>query len=203
MNAPEQLDFYFDIGSPYSYLSAHRVEAFGERLGLEVQWVPFLLGGVFQAVGNDMPARIKPKGDWLFRDVTMQAKRQGVPFRMSSHFPINSIRPQRALVAAGRLHGQAGIRGLAMPLFDAYWAEDRDVSKPEELVAVANRAGLNGEMIAEMCGDPEVKQELIDITAAAVERGAFGAPTFVIRDQLFWGNDRFDLMEWYLRDFRR
>lgn len=194
-----QVELFFDVGSPYSYLAATQVAGLEERTGVEVRFRPFLLGGVFKESGNEMPARVASKARWMLGDLSRWAARYGVPFRMSSHFPINTLTAQRALTAAERLFGEDAMERLAMGLFRAIWVEDRDVSSGDELAFAVNAAGLDAKALGAAIGDPAVKDDLRRATAEAVERGAFGAPTFFVGDAMFWGNDRLPLLEDHLR----
>lgn len=194
-----RVELFFDVGSPYSYLAATQVPALRERTGARVSFRPFLLGGVFKEVGNAPPGGLAPKARWMLSDLTRWAARYGVPFRMSSHFPTNTLGAQRALLAAERLFGEEAMERLAMALFAAMWAEDRDLGSGEELARCAAEAGIDGAALAEAVGDPAVKEALKATTAEAVRRGAFGAPTFFVGDAMFWGNDRLPLLEDELR----
>jgi 2-hydroxychromene-2-carboxylate isomerase len=193
--SPETVEFFFDVGSPYSYLAAARIDSLRSKTGAHVVWRPFLLGGVFKASGNDMPARVAAKARWMLTDLSAWARHCGVPFKMSSRFPLVTILPQRALVAAGRVAGPEALEKLAMALFAAYWAEDRDVSKAEVVSAVADSVGLDGPALVAAAQEPAVKDELRATTDEAVARGAFGAPTFFVGERMYWGNDRIELLE--------
>lgn len=180
------LDFYYDIASPFSYLAAARITPVAEASGVTVRWRPFLLGGVFQAAGNRMPAAVPARGRYMFTDLDRWSKKLGVPFRFSSSFPHNSLLAMRALTAA-----EEGERvALSLALFRAAWVEDRDVSKPD---VVGEALGGRGPALIEASGDPAVKERLRVTTQAAIDAGAFGAPSFVVGDALYFGNDR---LEW-------
>lgn len=195
------IEFFFDVGSPYSYLAATQVDAVGERAGAEVRWRPFLLGGVFKESGNDMPARVAAKARWMLADLGRWAEAYGVPFRFASRFPLNTLQAQRALTAAAQRWPES-LRPFALSLFRAYWVDDRDVSRPDEIGAAAEGAGLDGDAVLAAAQEQEVKDLLRSWTSEAVERGAFGAPTFFVGEEMYWGNDRLDLMERNLRAVR-
>lgn len=182
------IEYFFDIGSPYSYLASTQIEQLEEETGVPVEWRPFLLGGVFQATGNAAPARIEEKAQYMLQDLNRWANRYDVDFRMSPHFPINSLLTQRALVAAGRL--DEAVEDLAKELYRRYWVENVDVSEAGAVASAAEEVGLDGEEIVAMTQDQGVKDELRENSDEAVERGAFGAPTFFVEDEMFWGNDR-------------
>ena len=185
------IDFFYDIGSPYSYLAATQVPRLAERTGAAVVWRPFLLGGVFKAAGNDMPARVPAKARWMLEDLSRWAKHYGVPFVFPPFFPPNTVRAMRACVAASR-HGR--VAEVSLALFRAYWCEGHDPSGEAAIRAAAEGAGLDGGALFAATDDPAVKDGLRAATEEAVARGAFGAPSFFVGDALFWGNDRIELL---------
>ncbi|MCS6797915.1 MAG: 2-hydroxychromene-2-carboxylate isomerase [Myxococcota bacterium] len=187
------IEFFFDVGSPYSYLAATQMERVGARAGLPVRWRPFLLGGVFRATGNEMPARVPAKARYMIDDLTRWARHYGVPLRIPSRFPVVTLRPQRALVHVETTAPHA-LATAAMELFRAYWAEDLDPTSDAVLARAADVAGLpRDELLAAIEAQP-VKDALRATTEEAVARGAFGAPTMFVGDAMFWGNDRLELL---------
>ncbi|MCA9600505.1 MAG: 2-hydroxychromene-2-carboxylate isomerase [Polyangiales bacterium] len=197
-NAEPVVEFFFDVGSPYSYLAAtqlHTLEGFSSA---KVRWRPFLVGGVFKAAGNDMPARVPAKAKYMLADLQTWAKEYGVELNFPASFPPNTLKAQRALTAAARI-GEDSVRRFALGLFRAYWVEGRDVSDAAVLGDVAAHAGLDAPAILASLDNPEIKDALRRETEEAVERGAFGAPTFFIGDRMFWGNDRLQFVEAHLR----
>ena len=201
MSEKPVIEFFFDVGSPYSYLAATQIDALGERVGAEVRWRPFLLGGVFKETGNTLPASVNAKQRYMVGDLLRWAKHYEQPFNFPSRFPLNTIKAQRALVAVARSEpGKVG--PFALALFRAYWVDDADVSQPEVVAEVASSCGLDGAAIAAATDDPEVKDLLRSWTGEAVERGAFGAPSIFVGDELYWGNDRLELLERNLTDDR-
>ena len=189
------IEFFFDIGSPYSYLAATQVGAVAERTRTAVSWRPFLLGAVFKASGNEMPARIAAKARWMLEDLRGWSRLYGVPFQMASRFPLNTLRTQRALCALALIAGEQAVPAYALALFQAYWVDDRDVSADAELAALANAAGLDGAAIVAAIDAQPTKDALRAHTENAVARGSFGAPTFFYGDAMFWGHDRLPLIE--------
>ena len=190
MTAPS-IEFFWDSASPYTYLAATQIEALAARHGATVQWKPFLLGKAFEASGNKAPATIPAKGKYMFRDLALWAKHYGVPFRFPSVFPVASLTSLR--IACGLPPEQVGHWALAV--MTGYWTQDQDIGQPDVLKAVARSLGLDPEATLALAQDPAVKDRLKANTDEAVARGVFGAPTFFIGKQMFWGNDRFVLME--------
>lgn len=186
------IEFFWDAASPYTYLASTRIEALASRVGARLEWKPFLLGKVFQATENRMPASVPAKGKYLFKDVQLWARYYEVPFSFPKVFPLNSLLPQRVACAASN----AG-RGsdFAKAVMRAYWGEGKDIGQPEVIKAVCATLDLDGETLLKQAGESSAKDLLRAYTEDATQRGAFGAPTFFVGQQMFWGNDRLQLME--------
>ena len=183
-----KLEFFFDYVSSYSYLADHRLRALD--LG-EIHYRPMFLGGVMQATGNKPPATVPAKGAYLMRDLKRWAGHYDVPFRMNSVFPQNTIKVLRlALVAQAR----GSFPDLHPRLFSAMYAEDLDLTQDDVLAGLLESAGLDAADYLSAITDPAVKAQLKENTEEAVERGAFGAPTFFVGEEMFFGNDRFDFI---------
>jgi len=194
----ERVEFFFDLASPVSYLASTQLEGFSERTGAEVQWRPFLLGGVFKATGNRSPiyTEVANKRAYIDADLPAWAEHYGVPFRFPSVFPTNSLTAMRGAIAAQRL---GRLLEYARAGFRAHFADDEDLADIAVLERIAEHAGIDRAEFLALIEDPEVKQALKAATDEAVARGAFGAPTFFWRDCMFFGNDRLGLLEATLR----
>jgi 2-hydroxychromene-2-carboxylate isomerase len=192
----QTIEFYWDAASTYSYLAATQIERFAAEHGATVVWKPFLLGKAFEATGNKMPASVPAKAKYLFKDVGLWAKHYRVPFAMPRVFPLHSVLALRVCIAAARA---TGTQQFTLALLKAYWAEGQDVSQPETVAALLTAHGLDAPKIMEAATSPEVKDALKANTEEAVARGVFGAPTFFINGQMFWGNDRLPLMAAFLK----
>ena len=189
-----RLEFFFDYGSPYSYLADSRLPALAERTGAEVRYRPMLLGGVFKATGNSSPVANPCEAKRAYAGLELQrwVARLGVPFSGNSHFPINTLLLMRTAVAAQ----QAGsFEPFHRAIYPAFWAEGENLGEPEVVARVLEKAGLDAPALLEGAGDAAVKAELRANTDEAVARGAFGAPTFFVGDEMFFGNDRLDFVE--------
>lgn len=189
-----QLEFYFDYGSPYSYLADSQLGALAKRTGAQVAYRPMLLGGVFKATGNHSPGleSIENKRRYNAVDLRRWVDHYGVEFQPNPFFPINTLPLMRACVAAQR---DGVFETFHAAVYPAFWAEGRDMGDPEVVARVLEKAGLDPVPILERASDPEVKQELRATTDAAVERGVFGAPTFFIDDEIFFGADHLPFIE--------
>jgi len=188
------IEFFWDAASPYTYLAATQIDALAQRCGGSLQWRPFLVGKAFEATGNRAPAMIPAKGKYLFKDLRLWAKHYGVPLFFPRVFPVNSLMAQR--IACALPPEQVG--DWAKAVMTAYWTKDVDISQAEVLKGIAASIGLDDDALLAATQDPAVKDRLRANTDEAVERGAFGAPTFYVGEQMFWGNDRLVLMEEYL-----
>jgi 2-hydroxychromene-2-carboxylate isomerase len=191
----QQVEFFWDPASPYTYLAGTQIETIAARHGASLLWKPFVLGKVFEATGNCAPATIPAKGKHLFQDIQRWAALYGVPLRFPKIFPINSIAALRAGCAANAF-GRGG--DFAQAVMRAYWAEDADIAQPEVLVAIASGIGLGGAALLAQTQEQAIKDQLRANTDEAVKRGAFGAPTFYVDGEMFWGNDRLVLLERFL-----
>jgi 2-hydroxychromene-2-carboxylate isomerase len=187
-----ELEFFFDYGSPFSYLADSQLKGLAERTGARVIYRPMLLGGVFKETGNSSPITIEAKRKYLNADLERWAKHYGVPPLHNQHFPINTIRLMRGAVAAERLGVFAAYHRA---VYDAFWREGLNLDDAVVVRGVLERAGLDAERIAAVSEEHAVKDALRVTTEAAVARGAFGAPTFFVGEQMFWGNDRLMFVE--------
>jgi 2-hydroxychromene-2-carboxylate isomerase len=186
------IDFYFDIGSPYSYLCATQIDGVAAKHGHKVSWRPFLLGAVFKASGNEMPARIPTKAKWMLGDLSHWAEVYQVPFHFPAIFPANSLRAMRACCFA---ETKGRLRELAMSLFSAYWTRGVDPSSDAGLRQAAASSGLDGAQLIEAIDTQAIKDKLRANTETAIAAGAFGAPTMIFDGQLLWGNDRLVVLD--------
>ena len=193
------VDFLFDYGSPAAYLAWTQLGKLAADTGATVVMKPMLLGGVFQATGNRAPITVPAKGSYLFKDLNRFAKAYGVPLAMNPHFPINTITLMRIDVALS-LAGDARLDAYRSAVFNAVWAEQKNMGDPATVAAVLAPAGFKPDELVEMAADPRVKETLKTWTQEAVDRGVFGAPTFFGGDEMFWGQDRLDFVRSALTD---
>lgn len=191
-----QVDFYYDFVSPYAYLASTQIEEICKRHGASVRSKPFLLGAVFQATGNSSPITNPAKAAYMTKDLDRWRAFYGIEGGMPSNFPINTVKSLRAALAADQQGAQVP---FAHAMYRAYWVDDRDISDDAVIADVADGVGLDGAAIVAATAAGAIKQQLRDNTEAAVAAGAFGAPCFVYRGELYWGNDRLQLLEWALQ----
>ncbi len=188
-----QLAFYFDFGSPASYLAWTQLPQIAADTGAQVAWRPMLLGGVFKATGNSPPISVPAKGRWMLGDLARWAQRYGAPFVFNPAFPVNTLTLMR--IAAGVQMRQPALFGAyTAAVFKALWEQQRNLGDAAVLAATLAEAGLDAAALIALAADAEVKAALVAATEEAVARGVFGAPTIFVGDQMFFGQDRLDFV---------
>ncbi len=187
----KQFDFYFDFGSLASYLAHTQLANICAATGASVQLMPMLLGGVFKATGNASPMSVPAKGRYLFVDMKRYADGYGVPLEMNSHFPIITTTLMRGATVL-QMRGDANLQKYLDAVFRAIWVDGLDMNDPAIVGQVLSGAGFDAEAVDAMANEQVTKDELKAVTVRAVERGVFGAPTFFVGDQMFWGQDRIE-----------
>jgi 2-hydroxychromene-2-carboxylate isomerase len=194
------LEFWYEFGSTYSYPTAMRIEPMAEEAGVAVRWRPFLLGPIFKEYGwNDSRFNIyEAKGRYMWRDLTRICEGEGLPLKLPPvHFPQNGLKAAR-LALVGESEGWTP--PFTRAVFMANYAEQRDISDDETLRAILAELGVDAEAALAEANALPVKDRLKQQTEEAAKRGIFGAPSFTIGDELFWGNDRLEVaLEWAKR----
>ena len=192
------VEFLYDFGSPTVYLAATQLPILADRVGATIDWQPILLGGVFKSTGNQSPAVITAKAAYMNDDLQRFSKHYGVPFNWTPHFPINTLALMRGAVAyqddpvASSTYRDA--------IFMAIWVEGLNLNELDVIGQVLTDAGLDPEELMKRIGQQTVKDQLIANTEQAVNRGVFGAPTFFVGEQMFFGQDRLDFVIEALRE---
>ena len=186
------VDFFYDFGSTTVYLAATQLPSIAGSVGATIDWRPMLLGGVFKSTGNQSPAVIAVKAAYMNDDLQRFANRYGVPFRFNPHFPINTLALMRGAVA---YQADAVVSSTYRDaIFTASWVEVQNLNEPDVIGQVLTDAGLDPAELMDRIGQQTVKDQLIATTEQAVDRGVFGAPTFFVGDQMFFGQDRLDFV---------
>jgi 2-hydroxychromene-2-carboxylate isomerase len=186
------VEFFYDFGSPTVYLAATQLPAIAAAVGATIDWRPMLLGGVFKSTGNQSPVVVPAKAAYMNNDLERFAKRYGVPFSFNPHFPINTLALMRGAVAyQDDVVASSTYRDA---IFMAIWVEARNLNEPDVIGQVLSDAGLDPAELMNRIGQQTVKDQLIANTEEAVNRGVFGAPTFFVGEQMFFGQDRLDFV---------
>ncbi|MBN9593139.1 MAG: 2-hydroxychromene-2-carboxylate isomerase [Alphaproteobacteria bacterium] len=191
MAAPE-ITFWYEFASTYSYPAAMRVERLAARAGMALTWRPFLLAPIFGAQGwNDSPFNIYPaKGRYMWRDLERICDAEGLPLKTPPHrFPQNGLKAARIALA---LASKRRTGEFTRAVYTANFAEQRDIADDATLAGILTGMGLNATAITEAANTPENKQALKQQTDDAIACGIFGAPSFTVGSELFWGNDRLE-----------
>ena len=187
------VEFFFDVGSPTAYLAWTQLPNIAENAGARLIWKPMLLGGVFQATGNASPANVPAKGSYMNADLARFAKRYRVPFRHNPAFPINTLMLMRGATGV-QMRMPERFQDYLRGVFKALWIAAMNLNEPALTERALRDAGFDPAEIMALAGDPEVKARLRATTDEAVARGAFGAPTMFVGDEMFFGQDRLDFV---------
>jgi len=186
------VEFWFEFGSNYSYLSVMRIEKEARRRQVRIIWRPFLLGPIFHALGFETSPFIlqKEKGAYMQRDMARLCRKYGLaPWRMPSVFPRLGVLPSRIVLLGAE---QPWVGAFSRRVMDLNFALDQDINHPEQIAPILNELGLSSSEILAQAQSDSVKTRLREQTDEARARGIFGAPTFFVGAEMFWGNDRLD-----------
>lgn len=186
-------EFFYDYTSPTAYIGDYAARAVAQRTGAEMVYRPMFLGGVMQATGNQPPGMVAAKGKYMGADVPRCAARYGLSFAFNPSFPLKTLPILRASL---------GLEGEELAKFrDACWTHiwgadgPKNLGDAEEIRALCEKVGLDADRVLAMGKDDGLKTKLLANTQEAIERGAFGAPTYFVGDEMFFGHDRLDYVE--------
>ena len=194
----KRVEFFFDVGSPTTYLAWTQLPALCARAGAELVYRPMLLGGVFQATGNASPAAVPAKGRYMDADMARYARRYGVPLAMNPFFPINTLTLMRGATGA-QLRAPDRFEAYLGAVFDAMWVAPQNLNDPATAAQALTAAGFDPAEVMAWVNDAEVKSALRATTEEAVTRGVFGAPTMFVGGEMFFGQDRLEFVRETLR----
>ena len=193
-----QVEFYYDLVSPYSYLAYTQLDRVCGEYEAELILRPMLLGAVHKMSGNRAPIEVEAKSRYQWRDIHRWAEHYGVPLQFPEPFPFRTLKTLRAAMYCS---GRGELEAFTREAFALYWQEGGapkgldEVDEDGPLAEVARRIGADPEEVLEGAAAPENKQALKDTTEEAVEKGVFGAPAFFVDGEMFWGNDRLHFVE--------
>ncbi|VWX59218.1 2-hydroxychromene-2-carboxylate isomerase [Sphingorhabdus sp. 109] len=200
------VEFYFDLSSPWTCLAFHNIQPIIEDNGAEIIWKPFLVGGVFNAVNQDVyAARENPdnrKFVHSFRVLKDWATLAGLPMNFpSEHHPVKSVHAMRLCCALEE--DQAALHKFATAAFNAYYGDQRNLDDPDVLIAIANEVGLDGAALAAQTQEQAIKNRLRANTEEAIARGAYGSPSMFVPfgkgERMYFGNDQLPLVNWAIK----
>ena len=177
--------FCFDFGSPYSYLAYNNLGIIKDT-GAEIQIKPVLLGGIFKATGNQPPASIIKKGEYMFKDIERWSEKLNLKFKMNPYFPILTVPHMRGAVLAEKMNI---LENYMKKMYEAIWVNGLNLNDQQILSQIAEEAGIDSNVFAEGIMSDEIKEMLKVNTQFAIDRGAFGVPTYFFNDEIYWGID--------------
>jgi 2-hydroxychromene-2-carboxylate isomerase len=192
----KKIDFYFDCSSPWTYLAFREIIAISKRKNLSIAWHPVLVGGVFNAVNQDVyEFRKNPnllKARYAASDLKLWAQVRNVKINWPSVFPVNSVHAMRGCIFA---ESQGKLPAFAEEVFSAYWTYQKDISSIETILELGEKVGFELRDFQSYIASEVAKEALKKNTQNLIERGGFGSPTYFYEDTMFFGNDRMDLLE--------
>ena len=196
------VDFYFDYSSTNSYFAAFMLPDICRRQGAAVNWMPLHLAAMFRGTGFDVMAMPPRKARYLWRDHQRFAEFTGLPFRKPSRFPIKTSIVLRATLMVPSLAGGApddyttdAMGRFAQAAMRAYWERDEDIADSAVISSIARSVSIDGELLTAAAGSDDARSRLAAVTDQAIARGVFGAPMFIVENEMFWGKDRLDFVE--------
>lgn len=194
------IDFYFDVSSPWTYLAFRNIQPLAKELSVAIQWRPVLVGGIFNTVNQRMYASREdshsPRNRYVLKDLQDCAGQTGITIVFPpTVFPVNSVKAMRGCIW---LAGSDTFKDCLLPFieatFAAYFTRQEDISQDEVLASICRQTGINADVFAAGITQPDIKDALKTNTDEAIARGAFGVPTFFIGGDMYFGNDRLDLL---------
>jgi 2-hydroxychromene-2-carboxylate isomerase len=191
----QTVEFLFDVVSPTAYLAYKRLPDIAARTGATIVWTPIFLGAVMQGSGNVPPGTVPAKGDYMGRDLVRCAERYDIPFALNPHFPVKTLLMQRTAVALLDDGGEAALLPFLDTCFDAVWVDGKNMGDGAVAAETLSGAGFDPEALAARASDPAIKEKFKANTDGAVARGVFGAPTFFVGEEMYFGQDRLDYVE--------
>jgi 2-hydroxychromene-2-carboxylate isomerase len=192
------VEFFFDVGSPTSYLAWTQLPALCEQAGAALVYRPMLLGGVFQATGNASPANVLAKSRYMNDDMARFARRYRVPLAVNPFFPVNTLMLMRGATGA-QMRAPERLQPYLRGVFKALWVDALNLNDPAVTAKALADAGFDAAEVMGWVNDAEVKAALRATTEEAVARGVFGAPTMFVGTEMFFGQDRLDFVREALR----
>lgn len=194
------IDFYFDVSSPWTYLAFRNIQPLAKELNVAIQWRPVLVGGIFNTVNQRMYASREdsqsPRNRYVLKDLQDCARQTGITIVFPPKvFPVNSVKAMRGCIW---LAGSETFKDCLLPFieatFAAYFTHQADISQDDVLASLCRQTGIDAQAFAAGIAQANIKDALKTNTDEAIARGAFGVPTFFVGDDMYFGNDRLDLL---------
>ena len=190
-------DFFFDFISPYSYLAHKQIRKLEKENNIKINYKPILLGGLHKLAGVTAAAFIPSKTKYMIRDCKMIAEKHNIKFKFNTNFPINSLALMRGVFLA---QNKKKLDQYVDFFFDAYWEDGLNLNSDKILNSILTNLNIDFNEFQLIISDQKIKNKLIVQTNEAYNKGVFGAPSFIINNKLFWGQDR---LEFVLKEAQR
>ena len=179
------IDFYFDIISPYAYIAHKKIL---KHKNIDFNYKPIFLGGLHNLAGIDAPAFNKYKMKNMINDCNLVSEKNNIKFKWNSNFPINSLNIMRGYICVEKNKQNDYLNCF----FDAYWKDNQDLSNIENISKLLSKLNIDNDKFFKLIKEQSIKDKLLKLTAEAFQKEVFGAPTFIINNKIFWGQDRLD-----------
>ncbi len=192
------IDFYFDFTSPYGYLAAVHIDALAAKYDRQVNWHAILLGFIFKQTGQVAPMQVPLKGDYVIRDMARSARYFNVPMKFPAEFPKMTIAAARGFYW---LKDQDAVlaKNFAQKVYRAYFIDNRDIGNADVIADIAQSAGIDRDFFTSNVQSDAVKKRFKNESDQAIARKVFGSPYFIVDDEPFWGADRLQQLEHWLK----
>jgi len=187
----KKIDFYFDVGSPYSYLAHTQLKKYEKDTGGKVNYLPILVGGLHKLAGIIAPGLIPIKAKYLIKDCKMWADKYKVKYHFNPYFPIKTVNLMRACLVAEK---ENFLKEFVDKSFQAIWVENLNLNDEKIFNIFMNSTDTFANLFSNKFKDQKIKDELIKKTSDSLKKGIFGVPTFIVNDKMFWGQDRLDFV---------
>jgi 2-hydroxychromene-2-carboxylate isomerase len=182
-------EFYFDFASPYSYLAHKKIRRLEKENSIKIKYKPILLGGLLNLAGIKANADIPVKGKYMIKDCKLWAEKDKIEFKFNTYFPIYSLNLMRCVLISEK---DGNSYSFINKIYDAIWKEDINLNDIKNIEKLINALHINSVDFLMKANSPEVKSELKKNTDHAFEKGIFGAPSFLVNNKIFWGQDRLE-----------
>ena len=193
----KQFEFYFDFGSPYSFLAHNEIRRIEKENSIKIQYMPILLGGLFELVGTKANADIPIKGKYMIKDCKLWAEKYNIEFKFNNYFPIMTLNLMRGVLVAEK---KGFSENFINEVFDSIWKHGLDLNDNQIFEKILKTLNINPKTFLIESADHKIKDELKKRTTEAFAKGIFGAPSFIINNKVFWGQDR---LEFVLNEARK
>lgn len=184
-------DFYFDFGSPYTFLAHKEVRKIEKEYSIKINYMPILLGGILKLAGNKANAEIPIKGKYMIKDCKLWAEKNKTEFKFNSYFPIITLNLMRGVLVAEKKN----LSNIFIDkIFDSIWINNINLNKTENFEIILKNLKLDSASFLIQIADQKIKDNLKKKTETAYEKGIFGTPSFMVNNKLFWGQDRLEFV---------